>query len=129
LLEVVVAFFSEELNITRRKATIIAASSISVLGIFASLSFGPLDGFTIFGKNIFDLLDYTASNVLLPLGGLLIVLFVGWFAGKRIVKLELTNEGTLKAKYFPAFLNVVKFIAPVAIAAILIYSIFWGGLG
>ena len=129
LLEVVVAFFSEELKISRKKATFIATASISVLGVFASLSFGPLDKFTIFGKSIFDLLDYTASNVLLPLGGFLIVLFVGWFAGKRIVKQELTNEGELKATYFPAFVNIVKFVAPVAIAAILIYSIFWGGLG
>jgi neurotransmitter:Na+ symporter, NSS family len=129
LLEVVVAFFSEELKLTRKKATAIATIAISALGVFASLSFGPLKDFTIFGKSIFDILDYTASNVLLPLGGLLIVLFVGWFAGKRIARKELSNEGTLKAKYYPAFNFVVKFMAPVAIAAIFIYSLFWGGLG
>ncbi|HPF94432.1 MAG TPA: sodium-dependent transporter, partial [Tenuifilaceae bacterium] len=129
LMEVVVAFFSEELKISRRKATVIATAAISVLGIFASLSFGPLKGVTLFGKSIFDILDYTASNVLLPLGGLLIVLFVGWFAGKRILKTELSNERTLKVKYFAAYNLVVKFIAPLAIAAIFIYSIFWGGLG
>lgn len=129
LLEVVVAFFSEELNISRRKATIIGTVAISFLGVFASLSFGPLKEFTLFGKTFFDLLDYTASNVLLPLGGLLIVLFVGWFAGKRILRQELSNEGTLKVKYFKLFNVVIKFIAPVAIAAIFIYSIFWGGLG
>lgn len=129
LLEVVVAYFSEELKMTRKKATVVAAFSISILGVLASLSFGPLDNVKIFGKSIFDLLDYTASNVLLPLGGLLIVLFVGWFAGKNVIKQELTNEGALRAKYFTLFINVVKFIAPVAIAAILIYSIFWGGLG
>ena len=129
LMEVVVAFFSEELKISRRKATVIATAAISVLGVFASLSFGPLKGVTLFGKSIFDILDYTASNVLLPLGGLLIVLFVGWFAGKRILKTELSNEGTLKVKYFAAYNFVVKFIAPLAIAAIFIYSIFWGGLG
>ncbi len=129
LLEVVVAFFSEELNITRRKATVIATIAISALGVFASMSFGPLKDFTLFGKSIFDLLDYTASNVLLPLGGLLIVLFVGWFAGKRIARQELSNEGTLKLRYFSTFNVIVKFIAPVAIAAIFIYSIFWGGLG
>ena len=129
LLEVVVAYFSEELKISRKKATLIATVAISALGLFATLSFGPLDNVKLFGKSIFDILDYTASNVLLPLGGLLIVLFVGWFAGKKITKSELSNEGTLRVKYFPYFNFVVKFIAPVAIAAIFIYSIFWGGLG
>lgn len=129
LLEVVVAFFSEELNISRKRATLIGTVAISVLGIFASLSFSSLSEFKIFGKNIFDMLDYTASNVLLPLGGLLIVLFVGWFATKGMVKSELTNQGALKAKYYPTFTIIVRFIAPVAIAAIFIYSIFWGGLG
>ncbi len=129
LLEVVVAFFSEELKITRRKATIVATLAISVLGVFASLSFGPLEKVTLFNKSIFDILDYTASNVLLPLGGLCIVLFVGWFAGKRITRSEFTNEGKLKATYYSAYRFIVRFIAPVAIAAIFIYSIFWGGLG
>lgn len=129
LLEVVVAYFSEELKITRRKATAIATIAISALGVFASMSFGPLKDFTLFGKSVFDLLDYTASNILLPLGGLLIVLFVGWFAGKRIVRQELSNDGALRLRYFSTFNVIVKFIAPVAIAAIFIYSIFWGGLG
>jgi neurotransmitter:Na+ symporter, NSS family len=129
LLEVVVAFFSEEMMISRRMATALATAAISVLGVFASLSFGPLRDFTLFGKSIFDLLDYTASNVLLPLGGLLIVLFVGWFAGKKMVKKEFSNDDTLSVRYFPLFSFIVKFLAPVAIAAIFIYSIFWGGLG
>lgn len=128
LLEVVVACFSEELRISRKKATVIATVAVSILGIFATLSSGPLENVKIFGMSIFDILDYTASNVLLPLGGLLIVLFVGWFAGRKITKSELTNKGKLKATYFPYFRFIVKFIAPVAIAAILIYSIFWGGL-
>ncbi|MFA5648602.1 MAG: sodium-dependent transporter [Bacteroidales bacterium] len=129
LLEVVVAYFSEELKISRKKATLIATVAVSVLGVFATLSFGSLDNVTLFGKSIFDILDYTASNVLLPLGGLFIVLFVGWFAGRKITKSELSNEGSLKVRYFPYFNFIVKFIAPVAIAAIFIYSIFWGGLG
>ncbi|HOP05014.1 MAG TPA: sodium-dependent transporter [Tenuifilaceae bacterium] len=129
LLEVVVAFFSEELNITRKKATFIGTVAISVLGVFASMSFSTLSNFTIFGKNIFDLLDYAASNIMLPLGGLFIVLFVGWFVGRKVLRSELTNEGKLKASYYPAFIFIVKFIAPLAIAVIFIYSIFWGGLG
>ncbi|OFX83156.1 MAG: Na+-dependent transporter [Bacteroidetes bacterium GWF2_33_16] len=129
LMEVVVAFFSEELKITRKKATFIATLSISLLGVLASMSFGALSGFSILGKNIFDTLDYTASNILLPLGGFFIVIFVGWFASDNLIKNELTNEGTLKSKYFPYFIFIVRFIAPIAILAIFIYSIFVGGLG
>lgn len=129
LLEVVVAFFSEELKMTRKRATTIATIAISILGVLASMSFGALKGFTLFGKNIFDILDYTASNIMLPLGGLLIVLFVGWFISAKFIRSELSNEGTLKVKYYPIFIFIVKFIAPVAIAAILLYSIFIGGLG
>ncbi len=129
LLEVVVAYFSEELKMTRSKATVIATIAISVLGVLASMSFGALKGVTLFDKSIFDLLDYSASNVLLPLGGLLIVIFVGWFVGDKFIRAELSNEGSLRVKLFPTFLFIVKFIAPIAIAAIFIYSLFFGSLG
>ncbi|MGE0077298.1 MAG: sodium-dependent transporter [Bacteroidales bacterium] len=129
VLEVVVAYFSEEFKITRKKAIIIASVSISILGILASLSFGPLSSITIFKRSIFDLLDFSASNVLLPLGGFLIVAFVGWYMTKNDVREEVSNEGNLKAKYFPYFRFIVRYIAPVAIAAIFIYSIFFGSLG
>ncbi len=129
LLEVVVAYFSEEFKITRKKSIIITIIFASILGVFASLSFGPLSSVLIFKKSIFDLLDFVASNVLLPLGGLLIVIFVGWYMTKRDVRDEVSNGGTLNVPFFPYFRFIVRFIAPVAIAAIFIYSIFYGSLG
>ncbi|HPD96534.1 MAG: sodium-dependent transporter [Bacteroidales bacterium] len=129
VLEVVVAYFSEELRMTRVKATIIASVAISVLGVLASLSFGVLSGYKVGGKIFFDVLDFLASNILLPLGGLLIVVFIGWYLSRKDVLEEISNSGTLKAKFFPYFLFIIKYIAPVAIAVILIYSIFFGSLG
>lgn len=129
LLEVVVAFFAEELKLSRRKATVLATASTTILGIFASLSLGILGDLKLFGKSLFDLLDYTASNILLPLGGLLIVLFVGWFSGRHIIKDEISNNGKLKVKFYPYYNFAVKFIAPLAIAIVFIYSIFWESLG
>lgn len=129
VLEVVVAYFSEEFNLPRKKATWIAAASISVVGVLAALSFGPLKDVSIFGKNIFDSLDFTASNVLLPLGGLLIVVFVAWFMKPTDVRSEITNNGKLKSRFYPIYRFVIKFVAPVAIATILVYSIFVGSLG
>ena len=123
LLEVVVAYFSEELRMSRLKATIIGAVSIFVLGIFCSLSLGIMSDFHIFGKNFFDLLDFTSSNLLLPLGGFCIVMFVGWYMTKKDIEDELTNSGKLRAIYFPVYLFLIRFVAPIAIAIVFIYGL------
>jgi neurotransmitter:Na+ symporter, NSS family len=123
LLEVVVAYFSEELKMTRKKATIIGTVTIFVLGIFCSLSFGIMGDFYIFGKNVFDLLDFTSSNLLLPLGGFCIVMFVGWYMNKNDIRDELSNGGKLRAVFFPVYLFLIRFIAPVAIAIVFIYGL------
>jgi NSS family neurotransmitter:Na+ symporter len=123
ILEVVVAFLVEELNITRKKATIMATSAALFVGVFCTLSFSSLDNLTIGGHTIFGVLDFTASNILLPLGGLLIVLFVGWVMKATDVKDELSNSGLLKVRLFAGFQFIIKFIAPVAIAIIFLNSI------
>lgn len=123
LLEVVVAYFSEELKMTRMRATVIGSILIFFLGVFCSLSLGVMSDVKIFGKGFFDLLDFTSSNILLPLGGFFIVMFVGWYLSKRDVKEELSNQGSLKARYLPVFLFLVRFVAPVAIAIVFIYGL------
>jgi NSS family neurotransmitter:Na+ symporter len=112
VLEVIVTYFVEELKLSRRKATISAVASVSVLGVFSVLFTG-----------VFSFLNFTSANILLPLGGLFIVLFVGWFLSKKVTKDELTNNGTIKARVIPVYLFLVKFIAPIAIAIVFIYGI------
>jgi len=123
VLEVVVAYFSEELNMKRGKATIIAATAIGFVGVFATLSFGPLKNALIFGKTIFDWFDYLSANILLPLGAILIVIFVGWYLGKKNVRDELSNQGALKGKFVNTFMIIVKFIAPIAITLAFLYGL------
>lgn len=123
VLEVIVAYLVEELRMTRRKATIAASLSVSVLGVVTVLSFGALKSFTVADKNVFEILEFLTSNIMLPLGGLCIVLFIGWFFSPSITKAELTNEGQLKGRLIPVFMFIVKFIAPLAIAMILLYSL------
>jgi len=123
VLEVVVAYFVEELNLTRRRATIFATVMISILGVFCTLSFGITSEVRIFGLVFFDLMDYTASNLLLPLGGFFIVMFVGWYLGSGPSRRELSNEGALKLAYFPVFMFLVKFVAPFAITVVFIYGL------
>jgi len=123
VLEVIVAYLVEELKMTRRKATIAASLSVSVLGVITVLSFGALKEITVSGKNVFGILEFLTSNIMLPLGGLCIVLFIGWFFSPAITREELTNEGQLKGRLIPVFMFIVKFIAPLAIAMILLYSL------
>jgi NSS family neurotransmitter:Na+ symporter len=122
MLEVVVAYFVEELKLTRKRATIISSLLISVLGLFAAGSWGWFDNLTLFGNNVFGLLN-SSVNIMLPLGGFFIVVFIGWFMGKKAVEGELSNEGSLKARFTIVFKFLVKFIAPIAIAIVLLNQV------
>jgi len=119
LLEVIVAYFSEELRISRKKATIFASLVILVLGALCTLSNGGvLAEFKIFGMNIWGLLEYTSADILLPLGGLFIVIFVGFFMGRKRVMEELTNGGSLKGRVLPVAMFLIRFLAPIGIALV-----------
>lgn len=124
VLEVIVAYFSEQLNVSRRIAIVIATASMFILGISASLSWGLMGNVKIFDLNIFDLFNYTTANILLPLGGLLIVAFLGWFFPGRDTKDELSNGGTLRVRYYSLYRFAIRFLAPLAIALV-----FLNGLG
>ncbi len=125
VLEVIVAFFSEELHLTRRSATLLASSAVGVLGIFAAGSWGWFHKVEMLGQNFFGILDFTTANILLPLGGFFIVLFVGWFMGTDRVRAELSNDGTIRAAYLPVFLFLVRFVAPLAIALVFMNGLGW----
>lgn len=129
VLEVIVAFLVEERNMPRKKATVIATVSVSILGLLTVASLGSLKDFTILGKNIFGILEYLTANIMLPLGGLFIVIFTGWFLSRAILKSEMTNNGEIKTRYLPVYLVLVRYLAPVAIACVFLYSLgilkFW----
>jgi len=126
VLEVPVAYFVEEMKMSRPKATILASVSISVLGVFATLSFGVLKNAIFLGKTIFDWLDYLSANVLLPLGAIFIVIFVGWYLGSKVFKDEISNGGLLDVKIHGILMFILKFLAPIGIAMVFIYGIFGG---
>lgn len=123
VLEVAVAYLSEELHISRKKATVTAALSISIFGIGSTMSLGGWDWLSINGLSLFDCFDKLSANILLPLGGLLIVIFVGWFLGKDQVFDEISNSGKIKARLRWIYLFIIRFIAPIAIALVFLNSI------
>ncbi len=120
ILEVVVAYFMEEFNMNRKMATVIATIAISVLGILCSLSMGDLSSVKLFGLSIFDLADWVSANLLLPIGGLFISLFIGWHFGRKKVKAEIAEGGSLSGIYLSTFMFLVKFVAPIAIAIVML---------
>lgn len=90
--------------------------SFNVLADFKPLPFGPLEG-----KTLFDLLDFITSNVLLPVGGILIALFTGWVLSSDSTREEL---GMPESFLFKAWQFLLRFVAPVALAKVL-----WDGMG
>ena len=123
LLEILVAFAVEELHWKRSTASLVSTLLVFVIGVFCTLSFGPLKNATIFGKTIFDLFDLLTASYLMPIGALLMTLFLGWFFPKVEVKDELSNGGTLKVKAFELYYFVLRFIAPIALLIIIISGI------
>lgn len=118
--EVVTAFLHEEFNLTRGRAATLVTLGCITIGIFSSLSLGIMREYTLFDKGIFDLLDFVTAKIMLPLGGLLVSVFVGWYLKRSVSYEELTNGGRLKAVFFNLYIFILRFVAPVAISIIFI---------
>lgn len=123
ILEVVVAYFHEELKMNRKIATIFATALITLLGIICSLSMGVFKDYTFFDLNFFDLMDWISANMLLPLGGLFISLFIGWKFGRKKVQAEIAKGGSLTGAFLSIFMILVKVVAPFAIAVVFLKGI------
>jgi NSS family neurotransmitter:Na+ symporter len=121
LLEVPVAYLTEEKKWSRVTATIVSAGAMGVVGSLATLSTSTLSKTLVFGKTFFDLFDFLSSNVALPVGGIFICLFVGWKLGQKVIVEEASNEGSLKnLAFLKAFTFVVRYLAPIAILVVLL---------
>lgn len=114
MLEHLVRFTTEEWGWSRRNACRVLTLLIMACGIPVSLSFGPWADYTLFGKTLFDLLDYLTSNLMMPLFGLVLTLLLGWKLGDSIVPADLSPlmRGAL--------LWCWRLVAPLLIAGILV---------
>ncbi|RME17737.1 MAG: sodium-dependent transporter [Bdellovibrio sp.] len=116
ILEVCVAYWSETHGLNRKKATILTAGAIYLLGFLTVFSTNRLSNFKILGLTFFDLFDKLTSSYLLPIGGFITILFMGWKLGHQSVK-DLFPSSSLMQK---ATLFLFRFITP-AVMVILIY--------
>jgi neurotransmitter:Na+ symporter, NSS family len=120
LIEPAVAFLVENLGLTRVFATTAVAMLAWLLGIAALLSLNVWSGFTLFDKGVLDLLDYVTANILLPLGGFLIAIFVGWRMSQSSVMSELRLRNI---RAFRLWFFLVRYLAPVAIVVVFLRAV------
>ena len=121
--ESVTAYVLEAFSMSRKKAATAVSVACMALGVVCSLSFGVLKGIAFHGMTIFDIFDYTASNIILPVGGIIICLFTGWYLDRKLVENELTNGGTIRFRLFRLYYFIIRYVAPFAIAAVFLQKL------
>ena len=124
--EVSIAFFTEEKKMSRTKASTINLTIALCGGVLSALSFGYFSNNSFFGLcriDFFSFFDFTSSNILLPLGGMLISIFAGWILNRSKLKDTLTNKGKIGVKTFSLIILCLKFIAPIGIFLIFLLGI------
>lgn len=105
--EVVTSFFFEKFNISRRVSTRIMTALAAFLGIFCTLS-----------TDTFSLFDMVSSNILLPFGGIMITIFVGWVIDKRFVNHTDNYTSKARIRFFNIMRFLIRYVAPIGITAI-----------
>ena len=121
--EIGTAFFTEELELPRRKSAWIVTGIASTICILCAWSVGAFTNIQVLGFSLMDFCDKLTANFLLPLGSILTCLFVGWFIPKQTVFAEFTNDGTQNAMFFNIFLITVRYICPISICLIFLHQV------
>lgn len=106
-----------EKGVSRLVSTTVIFGVAWFIGLGSVLSFNEWGEYKLFGKTFFDSLDFLTSNIMLPLGGMLIAIFVGWFMSSDMIREELKMKNDM---LFSVWRFVLRFISPVAIALIFI---------
>ena len=120
LLEPAVAWLVENRGIARAKSAAIAGLIAWILGIGSVLSFNLWQDYRLFDKTYFEIMEYVTSNIMLPLGGLLIAVFTAWLMSRKAVIEELgQGEGLL----FQTWLFVVRYVTPIGVVIIFLHAI------
>ncbi len=118
LVEPAIAWLTENTSLTRNRSAILIGITDWLLGIAVVFSFNLWkDIRLVFGLNIFDTLDKLTTNILLPLGGLLMAIFAGWV----MKTLHVQEELGIATPHYLLWRFTIRFISPLAIIAIFLY--------
>jgi len=115
LIEPAVAFLAENRNMDREKATFISGAVCWVLGLGTVFSFNIGADVTWFGKNFFELVDFLTAEIMLPLGGVLVALFTGWFMGRDHSEAELALANP---RHYQTWRILVRYVAPIGVGLV-----------
>lgn len=121
--EIATAFMHENYHLSRRSAAVVVTLVCMVLGTACSLSFGPWSEVKIWNRGFFDLFDFLTAKFLMPLGGILITMFVEWYLDRRFVVDQLTNGGTLKIRGLCILLFLIRWVAPIGVGIVFLNEI------
>lgn len=125
LMETIVSIVQDKLHWKRRKATVWVAVFCLLMALPSSLGFGTWSHITILGLDILDFWDFISNSVIMPIVALAICLMVGYVVGTKVIEDEVEKKGVkFKARGF--YRIMIRYIAPIAIAAILVTSVLAG---
>ena len=127
LLEAPVSWFYKKFGLSRPVGAAVVGSTAFLIGIPSAMSFNsleswyPLDFIPVFvGQNYFGIADTLSGKILLPLSGLLTAIFIGWFADRRLID----QENGIGGMTHIVWRFLVAWLAPIAVALILIFGLF-----
>lgn len=118
--EVATRTLQDRLGLSRRKAVLALMAPLTLLSALCALSLGPLSGYTVAGRNMFDFLDFITADFMLPFAAVGLCLYMGWIAPRKLLQTEMTNHGRDRSRLFRPILFIVRWLAPVLIALVLI---------
>jgi NSS family neurotransmitter:Na+ symporter len=122
LIEPLVRWLEENRDYSRHKSALIILGSIGTLSILIVLGYNGLSEFTLAGRDLGGILDYFSNQILLPIGGLLIAIFVGWFVDKNYIQEEL---GVGNRGLFRLWLLLLRFVVPPAVFIVFVLGVGW----
>ena len=121
LMEACVSSICDQLGWNRKRSSIVVAIIAILLGLPASLGYGLWSNVTILGFNILDFMDFITNSVLMPVGALLTCIFIGWVVKPKVITDEI--EASSKFRRKPIFIAIIKYIGPLLIISILVFSV------
>ena len=116
LLESVTSWTKERLAISRQQSALLVVGSVTSLSVISVLSYNVWESVQLMGLNFNELTEALYDKLLLPLAGLLVALFTGWFMHRKHSESELVDD----AKWYGVWRWLTRFIAVPAVAIILI---------
>ena len=121
--EICTAFVSEHYSLTRKKAATLVTLVYMVLGTACSLSFGPWKDYTLAGMTVFSWFDFITAMFIMPIGGIFISLFAGWYLDRKLLTDELTNCGTLKVRGLRGLIFLIRWVAPIGVGMVFLNEV------